>query len=269
MLRLSRIRLFLLDMDGTSYLGSTPLPGVEDFLNLLRSRSISFLFFTNNSSKSSADYRRKLVRMGIQVGEEHIITSGQATASYLKKQGDCHGVYLIGTESLRREFEAEGLPLDEERPNYVVLGFDTSLTYEKIRKGSEFLRRGARFIATNPDLVCPTEEGPIPDCGSMIKMFVAATGVEPYVIGKPHREMIEMALARARGTPETTAIVGDRLYTDIRMGKEANLTAILVLSGETTEEMIPKSEWKPDYIFRSIADLKRALEGGEQPQDRQ
>jgi len=259
---LPRIRLFLLDMDGTSYLGSTPIPGLSEFLNLLRARSISFLFFTNNSSKSSADYRRKLAKMGIQVEKEHIITSGQATAAYLKRQGDCRGVYLIGTESLRREFEAEGIPLEEENPDYVVLGFDTSLTYEKIRKGCDFIRGGARFIATHPDILCPSEEGPLPDCGAMTRMFVAATGVEPLVIGKPHKEMVEMALATAGGTPETTAIVGDRLYTDIRMGKEAGITTILVLSGETRKEMIKKSKWKPDYVFGSIADLKSALEEG-------
>ena len=260
---LRSIRAFLMDMDGTVYLGTRLLPGAKGFFRLLDRRGIPYLFFTNNSSRDRFLYRDKLAGMGLDVNADRIITSGEATALYITTRTPHRRLYVLGTPSLEEEFRRAGLVLAEENVDAVVLGFDTTLTYAKLERACHLLRGGAAFIATHPDNVCPTERGPVPDCGSMAALLRKATGVRPVVVGKPERRMVAMALKklgpgyRARDV----AIVGDRLYTDIRMGRRAGLTAILVLSGETKREELARTRDVPDYVFPSIRELAAEMRG--------
>ena len=259
---LSAIRAFLMDMDGTVYLGKRLLPGAKRFFRLLDRRGMPYLFFTNNSSADRTLYRDKLRGMGLGVGAEQIITSGEATALYLTTRTPYRRIYLLGTPSLARELRDAGLELADDGVDAVVLGFDKTLTYAKLERACHLLRGGAAFVATHPDRVCPTEGGPIPDTGSMIALLRAATGRKPVVVGKPERRMVSMALRklgpgyRARDV----AIVGDRLYTDIRMGRRAGLTTICVLSGETQRADLKGTRDRPDYVFPSIRELAGKLE---------
>ena len=231
---LADIRAFLMDMDGTVYLGHRLLPGAKAFFRRLDRRRIPYLFFTNNSSADRTLYRDKLAGLGLEVAADRIITSGEATALYLTTSTPHRRVFVLGTPSLERELADAGLTLADRRVDAVVLGFDKTLTYAKLETACHLLRRGAAFVATHPDLVCPTERGPIPDCGSMIALLRKATGARP-------------------------TIVGDRLYTDMRMGRRARLTTVLVLSGETKEEDLREARDRPDYVFPSIRELAREL----------
>ncbi len=256
---LQAVRAFLVDLDGTVYLGSRLLPGARRFVLQLRERKRPFLFLTNNPSKDACEYSEKLRRLGIEADEGEIFTSGMATARYLQQQGPRRRVFLLGTPSLERSFAQAGFVLTDEAPDYVVLAFDTTITYPKIEKAAHLLRAGVEFIATNPDLVCPTERGYLPDCGSFMALFKAAAGREPKVIGKPHREMVEMAVGLLGAPPQESAMIGDRLYTDMRMAREAGMKAVLVLSGETRPADIEKSPWKPDFVFPSLEEVAEAL----------
>jgi len=250
-----------MDMDGTVYLGTRLLPGARGFFRLLDRRGIPYLFFTNNSSKDRFLYRDKLAGMGLDVSADRIITSGEATAFYLATRTSHRRLYVVGTPSLKREFRRAGFTLAEEAVDAVVLGFDTTLTYAKLERACHLLRGGAAFVATHPDKVCPTERGPVPDCGAMAALLVQATGIRPVVVGKPSCRMVAMALRKLGPgyRPRDAAIVGDRLYTDIRMGRRAGLTSILVLSGETKREELATTRDVPDYIFGSIRELAHAL----------
>ena len=259
---LSELEAFLLDMDGTTYLGHRLLPGARRFLALLERRGAPFLFFTNNSSADRNHYAAKLANMGLPVPPERVITSGEATALYLTSSTPYRRVYVVGTPSLERELAEAGLELVEEGAEAVVLGFDTTLTYAKLERAAHLLRAGAAFFATNPDKVCPTERGPIPDCGSIIALLRTATGAEPTVIGKPEALMVEMALEKLGGIgAERVGLVGDRLYTDIRMANRCGLTAILVLSGETRRADLDASPDRPDYVLKDLGQLAGALAG--------
>jgi len=258
---LSSIRAFLMDMDGTVYLGRRLLPGAKRFFRLLSRRGLPYLFFTNNSSADRTLYREKLAGLGLDVSAEQIITSGEATALYLTTRTPHRRLFVLGTPSLEREFRDAGLTLADQRVDAVVVGFDKTLTYAKLERACHLLRGGAAFVATHPDKVCPTQAGPIPDCGSVLALLRAATGRRPTVVGKPQRRMAAMALRKLGPgvRPAHVAIVGDRLYTDIRMGRRAGLTAILVLSGETRREDLATTRDKPDYVFPSIRELAQQL----------
>ena len=253
---LNDIKCFLLDMDGTFYLGNTLIDGALEFLDILKSQQKKFIFLTNNSSKNKSTYKQKLSALGCQVYEEQVYTSGEATIWYMKKKCQGNKIYLIGTEPLMKEFENAGFILvndKNEKPDYVVLGFDTTLTYEKIWTACDYLREGIPFVATHPDFNCPIEDSKyMPDTGSMIRMFEASTGVSPIVIGKPYGYIVEAIIEKYGLKKEDVAIVGDRLYTDIKTGVNAGITSILVLSGETSEEMYEKSDITADYVFSSI-----------------
>lgn len=257
--RFADISCFLLDMDGTVYLGDRLFDGVQEFLQSLRDSRRRFLFFTNNSSKDAAEYAEKLRRLGIEATPEEVITSGEATVAYLTGEAGVGRAYVLGTPSFEREVAAGGIELDSGRPDAVVLGFDLTLTYEKINTACRLIRAGVPFVASHPDLNCPTPEGPIPDCGAITAMITAATGVAPVVIGKPNHYMVDAALARVGKKPEQTAIVGDRLYTDMEMGFRSGLCTVLVLSGETTEEDVARAERKPDLILPTVAALTPLL----------
>ena len=260
-IQLKHIRLFLLDMDGTIYIGGKQIPGALRFLNLLKRQGKSYMFFTNNSSKSAKDYLKKLKKLNFPARKEQIITSGQATIEYIRRKTTYERIFLLGTPSLKREFAESALTVVEDNPECVVLGFDKTLTYEKLRKACRLLQDGIPYISTHPDIVCPDEEGPIPDAGSMQRMIEAASGRMPdKIIGKPNRLMIEMALARAGVKRGVVAMVGDRLYTDMEMARRAGVVSVLVLSGETKRADLKRCRHKPHYVFDSIEDLAKALE---------
>jgi 4-nitrophenyl phosphatase/NagD protein len=256
---LNTIRCFLLDMDGTFYLGDRLLPGALEFIDLLKQRGTRFLFLTNNSSKSRHQYADKIGRLGLSVPEEAIFTSGEATAIYLTRQKPGARLFVAGTPALEEELSAHGFTLCQSDSDFVVLGFDTTLTYQKLWKLCDLVRAGLPYIATHPDINCPTETGYMPDIGAMMACIAASTGRQPDVIvGKPYTPMVE-ALAEKTGLPiHQLAMVGDRLYTDIALGA-AGLTTVLVLSGETRREEIAASPHQPDYVMENLAELAAAL----------
>jgi HAD superfamily hydrolase (TIGR01457 family) len=260
---LKDIKCFLLDMDGTFYLGNELIEGALDFLDILKKQGKQFLFLTNNSSKNKAAYKDKLNKMGCEVEEENVFTSGEATTIYLNKIKKGASIFLLGTPFLEHEFEKAGFRLIKdrsERPDFVVLGFDTTLTYEKLWIACDLIRDGVEYIATHPDFNCPLEGGKcMPDTGSMIRMIEGSTERTPLVIGKPYKYIIEAITEKYGLKKEELAMVGDRLYTDIKVGVNSGIASILVLSGETTEEMHRNSDVKADFVFPSIKELGDAI----------
>ncbi len=256
---LKNIKCFMLDMDGTFYLGNHLLPGALEFMAYLGKNNLDYLFLTNNSSKSRDIYSEKIMQLGFNVDKSKIFTSGEATTIYLKKHTKFKKIYLVGTEALESEFIQAGYYLDTNKPEAVVLGFDTSLTYEKIWKACDFIRNGLPYFATHPDFNCPTESGFMPDIGSFIALIEASTGRKPdVVIGKPNHHIVDAVVDKTGYQLTEIAMVGDRLYTDIALGK-AGLKTILVLSGETNLEDIKTSEFKPDIIVNDLADLLKKI----------
>lgn len=253
--RLKDIRCFLLDMDGTVCLGEKLLKGARDFIDLLSERDTPFYFLTNNSSRSRIDYAQKLNRLGLPVPETQIFTSGEATAIYLKKHKEGARLFTVATPSLEEEFQSHGFELVEEDPDYVVIGFDTTLTYKKLWKLCDFVREGRPYIATHPDINCPTETGFMPDIGSMIALVASSTGREPdVIIGKPNTPIIEAVVEKTGFSVDQLAMVGDRLYTDIALGV-SGITTILVLSGETKPGDLEESPFKPDFVMNDIQEF--------------
>lgn len=257
---LADISCFLLDMDGTFYLGERLLPGALDFMNYIKASGRDYLFLTNNSSRSAVFYADKLTKMGWPAAPADILTSGEAAAACLARERPGARVFLLGTPDLADEFAVHRLILTADRPDYVVLGFDKTLTYDKLATACRLITEGVPYIATHPDFVCPTEDGYIPDCGAIIELIAAATGgTRPHVIGKPHRAIIGAAFAKKPYRPHQMAIVGDRLYTDIATGKNAGIASILVLSGETKAADLADASVAPDYVFAGLGTLALAL----------
>jgi len=254
------IKNFIVDLDGTTYISGKEIPGSRDFFDTLKKQKKNYVFLTNNSSANAKIYQEKLAKIGIDVDEEQIFTSGMATVIFLKKHKDYNKIFPLGTPSFEIELEKAGLVIDDDNPDCVVLSFDKTLTYEKLEKACLFIRKGVPFIATHPDIVCPTEYGYIPDCGAMIALIESATGVSPKIIGKPKKEMLKAIMDKTNFSSNETAIVGDRIYTDIRMGKDAGIIAILVLSGETKKRDLKDSKILPDFVFKSLKELKNELE---------
>jgi 4-nitrophenyl phosphatase len=248
---------FLFDLDGTIYLGDNLLPGAEDLLGYLDDISSPYFFLTNNSSRSRSDYSKKLAGYGLQAPEDRIISSGMATAIYLKKEKPGARIYLVGTPSLEAEFEKFGFELVQEDPDFVVLGFDTTLTYQKIHLLADFVREGRPYIATHPDINCPTRNGFMPDIGAMMAMIKSSTGRKPdLVVGKPNPPMVEAIVELTGFEPNQLTMVGDRLYTDIAMGR-AGIKTILVLSGETKKEDLSTAPHQPDLVCENLRELLR------------
>jgi 4-nitrophenyl phosphatase/NagD protein len=247
---LRHVRCFLLDMDGTVYLGEELLPGALKFIDVLKRQERDFLFLTNNSSKDSQQYVEKLTRLGLPVSREKVFTSGEATAMHIRDQKPGARVYVVGTSALENEFRAYGFVFAHERPDYAVLGFDTTLTYEKLWRLCDLVRDGVPYIATHPDYNCPTESGFMPDIGATIAFVRASTGREPdLVVGKPNRLFVEKAAQRVGVSVSEMCMIGDRLYTDIALGATAGIPTILVLSGETRQEDLSTSPYRPRYVF--------------------
>lgn len=260
-MKLGHMQTFLFDMDGTVYLENRLFPGVLEFFDFLREHGRHFYFLTNNSSRHALFYAAKLQKLGLSwCTPSHIITSGEACIFHLRKRNPRARIFLLGTKDLEMEFLRAGFTLVQNHPDFVVLGFDKTLTYQKLDRACAFIREGIPFFATHPDFACPGEDRPILDMGCIIKAIEAFTGRPPQIFGKPYPEMIEYALWRTGGEKETMAMVGDRLYTDIAMGKKAGITAILVLTGETKAEDLATSPWQPDFVFPSLRELHQALE---------
>lgn len=254
--KLKEITCFALDMDGTIYLGEKWIEGARDFLRAVEECGKQYIFLTNNSSKNPQAYVRKLSKMGLTVGEDRIVTSGQASIAYLKKHYPGKRVYLLGNELLTEEFLAEGIFLDERAPEVVMVGFDTSLTYEKLCRVCDLVREGLPYLSTHPDFNCPTEHGFIPDAGA-IHAFIHASAFRypDHIIGKPCGDIMDYLAQRAGVTKQQTAMVGDRLYTDVAAGVNNGYTGILVLSGEAGMKEVEESEVVPDLIFTSVKEM--------------
>ena len=251
----SKTKLYLFDMDGTLYLGSQLYSFTKELLSAIREKGAKYLFMTNNSSKSVTDYIQKLANFGISASREDFMTSSQATAFYLKKQYAEKNLYVCGTQSLKKELIDEGFSVSDDisKTQCIVMGFDTELTFQKLHDVSYLLLTQPElpYIATNPDLVCPTEFGSVPDCGSVCQMIYNATGKKPVVIGKPSALMPQLAMEKMGVLPEETCVIGDRIYTDIKSGLNAGTNTILVMSGETTYEILSQSEDKPHIVLEN------------------
>lgn len=260
-MKISDLQVFLLDMDGTVYLDDHLLPGALEFFEILHQQKKRYYFLTNNSSHHALFYASKLQKMGIhRCTPNHVITSGGACIFHLQKIKPQARIFLLGTPELEMEFLRAGFILVPDNPDFVVLGFDKTLTYEKLDQACFFIRQGIPFFATHPDFACPSERGPVLDMGSIIKAIEVFTGRNPRIFGKPYPEMIEYALWRTQASRRRTAIVGDRLYTDIAMGKQAGIASILVSTGETKKEDLVHSPWQPDFVFSSLQEIRETLE---------
>jgi HAD superfamily hydrolase (TIGR01450 family) len=255
---LKEIELFLFDMDGTLYLGNRLFPFTKELLSKIKLAGKRYIFMTNNSSKSVVDYVKKLQSMGVEATEEDFLTSSQATALYLKENHKDKKLYVCGTESLKAELRKEGFIVTEnlQEVEAIVMGFDTELTFKKLEDVCRLLlSNDLPYIATNPDYVCPTEFGSVPDCGSVCDMIFNATAKRPLVIGKPQAAMPQLAMKKCGVKACKTAVIGDRIYTDIKSGLNAGALSVLVMSGETTEEILRSSPDKPHIVLESAEEL--------------
>ena len=253
--RLKSKKLFVLDMDGTFYLGNRLLGGSLEFIAKLREMGKEFLFFTNNASKSPEFYMNKLAAMGCPIERRNIATAGDVTGRYLTENHAGKRVYLVGTGLLEESFRHLGINLVSGSPDIVVVSFDLTLTYDKISRACRFIRDGALFLATHMDFNCPTEDGFIPDCGSICALVTASTGVKPRYFGKPFSETVDMITSITGFDKKDMVVIGDRLYTDIAMGFNNGVASALVLSGETKPEDVENSEIKPDFVFNALGSI--------------
>lgn len=259
---MEQIRLFVLDLDGTFYLGDQIIEGALEFIQAVKESGRRFIFLTNNSSKAPEDYIKKLAGMGCEITREQIMTSGDVTIRYLKDFYDGKTVYVLGTEPLKRSFRDAGILMTEENPDIVVVGFDQSLTYETLERACTFIRNGALFLATHLDLNCPVPGGLIPDCGAICGAITLSTGKEPKYLGKPFKETVDAILERTGAALSEVAFVGDRLYTDVASGTKNGAAGILVLTGEAKLEDLVGLEVPPNGVFESLGEMAKYLEGG-------
>ncbi len=254
-----KTKYFIIDMDGTFYLGNKIIDGADGFIRKVLETGRDFRFFTNNSSNNVQVCCEKLKKMGFPVSEDKIVISSHVTIDYLQKNHQGQGVYLLGNERLTKDFLNAGIKLVDEEPDVVVLGFDTTLTYEKINKAANYIAAGVTYIATHPDLNCPMATGFMPDTGSMIEMFAASTGVRPKVMGKPMEETVNYVTSLLGCARDEIAFIGDRLATDIAIGANHSITSALVLSGVTDIDEYEAGNIKADVVAQSLADLAEYL----------
>ena len=256
-------KLFLFDLDGTLYLGDTLFPGAKELLACIRARGGQYRFLTNNSSRSVAAYVEKLARLGVAAEESDFLTSVDALSYYLREHGgEDKRYYVCGTESMKSQLRAAGFSIAEGRADAdaLLMGFDTELTFQKLEDACILLGQGVPYIATNPDWVCPTSYGFVPDCGSVCEMLWRATNRRPVVIGKPEPLMPQLAMLESGVSAQETLLIGDRIYTDIASGANALIDTLLVLSGETKEEDLPDARPQPSFVLPDVAALLRILE---------
>ena len=259
-------KLWLLDMDGTLYLSETLFDGAADFLRFIRAHGGRYLFLTNNSSRGTDAYIAKLARLGIEAAPGDFLTSADATIRYLKNAYAPDVNYFVcGTESLKSQLRGAGLRIEDtlsDDISVVLLGYDTELTYEKLESCCILLNRGCDYIATHPDMVCPTWYGSAPDCGSVIEMLFTATGRRPKILGKPQPEMALTAMETYGYSKEETCLMGDRLYTDIACGVNAGIDTVFVLSGEGVVADIETYGIRPTHILQNVREVLRQMEQG-------
>ena len=252
-------KLFLLDMDGTIYEENRLFKGTKNFLSKIKEIGGRYVFITNNSSKSVYDYIKKIGNMGIPAVYEDFFTSAQATILHIKQNYPGKKVFCVGTQSLVNELIQAGIDVtDEVTPSakVILIGYDTELTYEKLRRVSEMLiKYDSAYIATNPDKACPVSFGFVPDCAAICEMLYMATGKRPNYIGKPQPDMVNFVMQKYGYSKEETLIVGDRLYTDIATGTNAGVDTVCVLSGEASLDDIKNGTVKPTYTLDSITDI--------------
>lgn len=253
--KMQQYQLLFIDLDGTIYLGRECIPGAAEWISTLLRERRTFYFLSNNSSRSKADYVVKLAEMGIVVDEGRIVLSTDGLVEYLLAER-IERVFVVGTESMRSSIEKVGVRTNSNDPQAVVLGYDTELTYDKIRQAAIFLSRGADLLATHCDTVCPTPDGPIPDIGAMLAIFEKSLNIRPKrVFGKPNADMIAHLIRAHSAMAEEVAIIGDRLYTDFELARTIGGDFILVLSGESKREDVEALQEQPALIVRSVADL--------------
>lgn len=260
--RIKDKKLFLFDMDGTLYLGNRLFDFTPELLQTIRAKGGRYIFMTNNSSRSVNDYIKKLASLGIQAEYDDFLTSSQATAYYLQKHFPGKTLYVCGTRSLKDELSREGFTITEdlEQVEVMVSGFDTELNFRKLEDMSKMLcTRDLPYIATNPDYVCPTEFGSVPDCGSVSDMLYNVSKKRPLFIGKPSALMAQLAMEKWGVAPEETVVIGDRIYTDIKCGLNAGALTVLVMSGETTQEILNASPDKPHIVAADCGEMLKIL----------
>ncbi len=260
---LKDVRCFLLDMDGTFYLGENLIEGSLEFIDAVVKSGRDFLFLTNNSSHNANHYVKKLARMGLTVPREKVLTSGEATAMIVKEKFPGKKPFVLGNEFLMEEMAEAGIQVDQENPDYVLIGYDTTLDYKKMTAVCDFVRAGLPYVATHPDFNCPTENGFAPDIGAIMAFIEASAFRRPeLIVGKPYGGIVRAAVERTGYACGEMAMVGDRLYTDIETGLRHGMTSILVMSGETTEEMRRESKTVPDLVYGRLSDMIPELTKG-------
>ena len=254
---LDGIKAVFLDLDGTIYLGSNLIEGAQSFLERLEEREIMRFFLSNNSSKSVSQYLEKLQALGIPATADEVLLSTHDLISWLAENGIGRS-YLVGTDGMREMLESAGVSTDSDEPQYVILGYDTEITYEKLSTASIHLHRGVPMVASHPDVVCPSPDGGLPDTGAYMDLFEATTGVRPeHICGKPNAGMILHKVEELGLRPDQCAMVGDRLYTDIEMAERAGVHGVLVLSGEATMQDLEAAPQNPSIVVNSVDELCR------------
>lgn len=262
------IKALILDMDGVLWRGDTPMPGLQEFFGFLVEARLGYVLATNNATKTAEMYEEKISGFGVQIPAEFILNSAEATARYLRNHyPDSHSAYVVGEEGLHKamrdqDFDiinGDGFIGKSAKADVVVVGFTRYVTYPQLASATHLINGGAQFIGTNPDVTIPTEFGPLPGAGSLLAYLKTATGQDPIVIGKPNLPLFEEALKVLNSTPHTTAMVGDRLATDIAGGQSAGLKTILLLSGITRREDLIDSPVQPDCVLDDLSALKEFL----------
>ena len=258
MTQITDVSGFMIDLDGTIYKGNDPIEGAKEFIDLLKKKKMPFVFLTNNSSSSRLYYVSKLNRMGFNIETKNVLTSTVATLRYIQEKYPGKSVYPLGTEQFISEVK-EVCAINENDPDIVLLGFDRTITYDRINKAYNHLMNGSIFVATHPDDLCPTESGYDIDIGPFIRLFESMTGTKAEVIGKPNPLMIEMAALEMNVSRKGMIMVGDRLYTDMRMASDSGIRSILVLSGETGPNGPGIADVSPTFTVGSVADIGKMI----------
>ncbi len=259
-MKISNYRNLIIDMDGVLWRGNTALPGLEEFVSTIRNTKIRMVLATNNSSSTVDQYISKLKRMGVHVTPEEILTSAQATGSYLYKIAPKRSrVFVIGGDGITNAIRDHEFVITEDDPDYVVIGIDKNITWEKLNTAVMNIRAGAKFIGTNPDTTYPTENGVGVGNGAILAAVKVATGISPLVIGKPETPIYEQALQRLKSNSSDTLMIGDRLDTDILGAQRAGINTLLVLTGVTTLEMSKASVVQPDLVLTGLPEITSGL----------
>ncbi|SHH36989.1 HAD-IIA family hydrolase [Thermosipho atlanticus] len=259
--KIKNVKLFIVDIDGTFSLSGKPLLGSEKFATAVKNANKHYVFLTNNSNKSIEEYIKEFEKHNIQISQNQIFTAGIETAEYILKKFGKKKIYVIGTKAIKDIFTKFGHKIvEDEEPDIVVVTFDKELTYEKLAKASIFVSKGKLFVLTNPDLNCPTKEGPIPDTGAIASVITKTTHRKPDIIfGKPDPLILEMIIEKFKVKKEETCVIGDRLYTDILLGIRAEVMTILVLTGEAKRKDVEKSNIKPDIIANDLGEISKYI----------